>query len=555
MATGVKRVKPEILPARFTGKISSKAADVTWQPGLQHPFCFWLMDLDRTKPLASGTRHLYRCPCGHDVEIDSQRGGKCESCGRIIPAGVTRFPLSMTMTLADVGPDLTGTRAAGDTSRPEQLVGRQLGHFEIIESIGRGGMGQVYRALDTSLQRYVAVKVIQGTACNEIDSVAQQRLMREAVAQARVNHPNIVTIYFVGREDNIPFLAMELIDGYDIAELISQGEIPYESLCRTAIKITHALDTASQMGIVHSDIKPQNLLVLSNGEVKLSDFGMARIADSGDQDSVGGTPNYLAPELLQGQPPTAQSDMYALGVTLYEMTFGKLPVALSGSTPGEWAQIHKRARIRFPEKWPEHLPLGWRDILGRLLARDPEHRYADYQQLGNDLNRILPIPRPDARRLPRVIAWFIDVATIALMAVPFILLLQMVQQIGKIRALPHVTGDLFLLLSLAAFTMVVSGWRQSLGRELLHIKVVNQYGLLPSRRTMATRSVLRMLPLWCVAIGWLAGAMFSFVVPVVIVLGIGWSIIDAAFMLIRGAGSSLHDRILHTRAVAGSDRD
>ncbi len=509
------------------------------------------MDLDRTQPITSTTRHLYRCACGNDVKIDSRDGGRCANCQRNIPGGVTRFPLSMTMTLADVKRGPVASESMDDAI--DELVGTKLGHFEIIEAIGHGGMGQVYRALDTSLQRYVAVKVIRVRSGQKLDATGRQRLMHEAVAQARVNHPNVVTIYFVGMEGDVPFLAMELIEGYDAADLISQGDIPYETLCRFAIKVTHALDTASQMGIVHSDIKPQNLLVLPNGEIKLSDFGMAQLTDAGNLQTVGGTPNYLAPELLAGEPATIQSDMYALGVTLYEMTFGKLPVTLSGSTPGEWAKVHEVSRIEFPVHWPDHLPVRWRNILTKLLARNPSDRYASYDELGKDLHRILPSPRADAPRLPRAIAWGIDFLIVALAALPVVFTFQMIKSYLKLGIFDFFQ-QLSIVLSLSVFTMMVAWWRQSLGRELLHVKIVNQYGLNPSARTMATRSVLRMLPLWIVGFGTLIDSFFSWAGFYAVAIALIWLLIDGVLVFSRG-GRSLHDRILKTRAVVGSDRD
>jgi tRNA A-37 threonylcarbamoyl transferase component Bud32 len=485
------------------------------------------------------------------VEIDSREGGVCSGCNRNIPGAITRFPLSMTMTIAEIE---GGVRERDPVLDPaDELVGRRLGHFEILEVIGRGGMGQVYRALDTSLQRYVAVKVIRVRSGHKLDTAGRQRLMHEAVAQARVNHPNIVTIYFVGMEEDTPFLAMELIDGYDVADLIAQGEIPYETLCRFAIKVTHALDTASQMGIIHSDIKPQNLLVLANGEVKLSDFGMAQILDDGESQAVGGTPNYLAPELLAGGSPTIQSDMYALGVTLYEMTFGRLPVMLSGSTPREWARVHEVSRVDFPSHWPEHLPERWRTVLLKLLARNPADRFASYQELGSELYAILPTQRADAKRLPRLIAWCMDVLIICLMALPFFLLVQLIRSFVKIGLLSFIQ-PFSILLALVAYTMIVVGWRQSLGRELFHIKIVNQYGLEPAARTMATRFALRMMPLWLLALVVVVDNWFPLSDAVFVGLAVIWLLVDGGLVMLS-RGASLHDRILKTRAVVGSSRD
>lgn len=517
------------------------------------------MGLDRTQPLNIPlTRHLYRCACGTNVEIDSQNGGICMNCMRQIPAAVTRYPLSMTLAAVS-GEEKTPPHVAGKEDPSDSLTGKRLGHFEIIEPLGSGGMGKVYRALDTSLQRYVAVKVISSRQARSLDNAGRDRLLYEAIAQARVNHPNIVTIYFVALDSEIPFLAMELIDGGDVAGLIAGGRIPYETLCRIAIKITHALDVASEMGIVHSDIKPQNLLLLPNGDVKLSDFGMARLTDDPLDRTTGGTPNYLAPEVLDGGKPTLQSDMYALGVTLYEMTFGVLPVALSGTTPAEWARVHHISKVQFPAQWPEHLPIGWRHVLERLLAKDPQDRYQSYEELGRELHSILPRPSGNAPRVARFIAWAIDALTVVLLTIPIIVLGQVIS-----RILPYGLADpleiiswLSLLISLCGYTAVVAWWKQSLGRELLNIQIVNRFGLPVDRRTMVTRTILRLMLFWCLGFGAVINTilpMSSEYLPLMFaVSGFGWLIVDGALMLAPNS-ISLHDRLTLTRAVVGRPR-
>ncbi len=505
------------------------------------------MDLERTQPLNTSATYVWRCSCGNDILIERDEDGRCDRCGRAIPAEATRLPLSFSLTATN----FSGSQRTTVSGEADDLVGRRLGHFEIIEPIGQGGMGRIYRALDTSLQRYVAVKVLRHLA-GEREMDARQRLMREAVAQARVNHPNIVTIYYVGEENEIPFLAMELIDGHDVAELIRQGEIPYETLCGFAIRIVHALETARQMGIVHSDIKPRNLLVMTNGEVKLSDFGMARLGEEAGESSYGGTPNYLAPELLEGKPPSIKSDMYALGVTLFEMTFGKLPVALSGSTPVEWARVHNEARIEFPLPWPDHLPDQWREILERLLARDPDERFESWVELGRELHVILPHQHENAPKLSRVIAWGIDAAAIALATLLILLGIQSINPLIRLPVVPAILNQLALPISLAAFTLVVAGWRQSIGRELVHVRIVNQFGLRPTRRTMLTRSVLRMLSFWLVSLALIAQSSTSFYFALPLIAGVLWLVIDGGWMLARRNGESLHDLIASTRAVTGS---
>ncbi len=446
--------------------------------------------------------------------------------------------------------DNTSQAATGQDDAGNQLIGHKLGHFQVISRIGHGGMGHVYRALDTSLQRYVAVKVLRGLGGGELDSVGEQRLMREAIAQVRVNHPNIVTIYYVGRENDTPFLAMELIDGQDVSALIKTGPLPYAQLSLIAMKITHALDVACQLGIVHADIKPQNLLVLPNGEVKLSDFGMARLT-SDDTAPFGGTPNYLAPELLEGDSPTMFSDMYALGATLYEMTFQKLPVALSGTTVHEWSAAHSSRNIHFPEPWPDHLPTGWRNILQRLLAREPRDRFESYQQLGQELANILPSRAPLARPVPRAIAFVIDVISVSILLVLMQLAalpLRIVFQINE-----ELVQSIAVLIAITLYTLGVCWWRQSLGRELLHIKVVNQFGLEPARRKIFLRCVLRMILFWGLGFSILL-AWWPWLAIIVAAVAVVFAALDVLYLLIVGKGRSLHDLIIGTRVVAGFDQ-
>ena len=229
------------------------------------------------------------------------------------------------------------------------MKGRTFGHFKIVDSLGQGGMGQVFRALDTSLKRYVAVKVLRSglsasTNARSSDFEIEQ-LMQEAIAQARVIHPNITTIYYVGKEDETPFLAMELIYGQSIAEKIAEGPMVYSEIHSISSQLAGVLRFSHELDIIHGDIKPSNIMVQSNGIAKLSDFGLARRASKKQSSPFGGTPNYLAPELLEGESSSIQSDMYALGVTLFEMTFGRLPVSVSGASMKEWIASHEQLSL------------------------------------------------------------------------------------------------------------------------------------------------------------------------------------------------------------------
>ena len=502
------------------------------------------MNLDQTQAFgdsASQREGFYRCPCGTDVKICPQKGGSCTSCQREFPASVMQIP--MTMTFSDLRSGNLKPRLA-PLEGEDALIGGTLGHFEIIEPIGRGGMGQVYRALDKSLQRYVAVKVIHCESDSGIDTQAQARLMHEAVAQARVNHPNIVTIFYVGQESDTTFLAMELIDGFDASELIKQGNIPYHSLCSMAIKIADALNVASQTGIVHSDIKPQNLLILQDGNVKLSDFGMARIGEDDQDELLGGTPNYLAPELLEQGKPSIQSDMYALGVTLFELTFGRLPLTLSGSSLQQWSKIHDTTTVDFPEPWPNYLPEDWKVILQRLLAKSPDDRYSSYQQLGKELNSILPVKRSIAGIVPRAIAWVIDVLTVIILSILPLAVVSVIT-VGP----PPAMNGFNLLAALIVYLMAVYWWRQSLGRYLFHLKVVNRYSLKPSRKNMLLREMARMQIVWTTFAGALSLAMAPRVGLVLMIIGALLFAIDFLYTITLGLGKSIHDKLLGTQSV------
>ena len=484
----------------------------------------------------------YRCPCGADVTLDTQNGGHCDICDRDFPPSVTQLPMTLTFTDLRSG-DLKPLVPTEQENDP--LIGKSLGYFEILETIGRGGMGQVYRALDKSLQRYVAVKVIHSREDSSLDSQGRERLMHEAVAQARVNHPNIVTIYYVGQESETTFLAMELIDGCDASRLIQRGDVRYEEICSIAIKITSALDMAAETGIIHSDIKPQNLLIQSNGDVKLSDFGMARISEGGDDQNqlLGGTPSYLAPELLANGKPSIQSDMYALGVTLFELSFGELPVKLSGSSLIHWAQIHAASEIEFPDPWPDHLPEDWQLILERLLSKDPQNRFSSYKELEAQLEQILPVKRRIAGAVPRAIAWLVDAVTIIICVS---LLALSMQYVG-------LNTDPLYFIILAVYSIGVYWYRQSLGRYLFHLKVVNRYGLKPNRKIMLVRELIRMQFIWVASIATFFGEIFPQISVAIISISLLASVVDMLYLITLGRGSSIHDQLLGTQSVIVSD--
>ena len=515
------------------------------------------MDPNNTQPLASNITVLYRCSCGKQSSLETEIGGTCPVCGRIVSPRVLKHELALTMTLQGERGELSDIvrQIDNDDTDADHLIGQRFGHFEIVRPLGSGGMGQVYQALDTSLQRYVAVKVLRGGNARsegQIDS-----LLQEAVSQARVTHPNIVTIYYVGKEQGNPFLAMELVTGNSLSKLIADGSLTFSQISSIGLQLAKALCFSHELDIIHGDIKPGNILVQNNGNVKLSDFGMARRASDDSSGRIGGTPNYIAPELLDGKKPTVQSDMYALGVTLYEMSFGRHPVALTGTTIPDWVKSHQTAKIEFPQPWPEYLPVKWRDLLQRLLAADPDQRFQDYESLVAELERVQPASRLMAKRFPRFVAAFMDWASILLLMAPIQSLLAALHSYFLLHPLLHFGVQLTVLIPILIYTAVIGQWKQSLGRHLMHVRVVNQYDLKPTGKTMMFRSLMRMCVPWLMCLSdffnnteWIS--VIVVLTSIFVIVSIVW-ILDVILLMFNPATQCLHDLIFKTRVVVDTD--
>jgi len=487
---------------------------------------------------------LYRCICGKGVELASNPD-RCPVCQREIGSDAPA-DLSLTMTIHADTPAVIDDR---QPKKNDELIGKMLGHFEILELLGSGGMGQVYRALDTSLQRYVAVKLIRDRR-RVPDERTSARLLQEAVAQARVNHPHVVTIFYVGRHENDPFLAMELVGTRSVADLLKSGPIPYQQTATIAAQITDALAKSCEMGIIHGDIKPNNIL-LDGEDAKLSDFGMSRMVGENQNESVlGGTPNYLAPELLAGATPTIQSDMYALGVTFFEMTFGRLPVQLSGISVSDWAKIHQTAEIVFPEVALDQVPALWLRILRRLLHKDPANRYPDYASLQADLRRVMPMRSKPARAIPRAMAWMLDVMLVSLFMIPFAFASQMLSPVTNLGwILKELSLGISQLIPVFIYFLLLVSWRQSVGRFLMSIRVVNQQNLPAPRLRLVLRDLLRLSPLWVsviMQVTHMDGTWASGVITAATVLLLGVSCVAGFF---SRASKTLLDRFFKTRVV------
>lgn len=499
--------------------------------------------------MSSTNQVAYRCVCGSTIQVDSQDGGSCDDCGRAYTANAVNASMSMTIGMpADVSIEPV-------EPEDDEMIGRALDHFTIVDRLGGGGMGTVYRALDESLQRYVALKVIRRDRATggSDDTVQLERLMQEARAQARVNHAHVVHIYFVSRDEALPYLAMELVPGRSLATSLAAETMPYSEVTRIAGQIADALRESAQYDIVHGDIKPANILMY-DGNAKLSDFGLAqRMSRQTEDDAkVAGTPNYMAPEVCRGELADTRSDQYSFGVMLFEMTFGTLPYSFPDSSLETRFTAHQQSPVEFPFPWPSAVPESWREVLGRLLAKDPAARYGSYEELITDIKRHRPIAPVPAGRLVRGIAWGIDLLIIFVVQT---IILASSAFLGEFLGLPR------LIMTVAGFIVPVAAllWQRvggrSPGKRIMQLRVVDEHGLPPSSRVLAWRSVFQLLPAWLFPLmsnvnG--SGLLPSWIVLSVGVLG-GIALVADAFVAVFTIGMrSIHDRLFKTRVVLDS---
>ncbi|MEQ1824640.1 MAG: protein kinase [Pirellula sp.] len=502
---------------------------------------------------------VYHCVCGFEFRVDPNIGGECAHCKRSVKAEALQSALSATISISNLHVEEDVHHFEFD--HDEQIANRVYGHFRLDRKLGVGGMGSVFRALDTSLQRYVAVKVMRNVGQCVDSRIAS--MLREAVAQARLNHPNVVTIYYVGRQEEEPFLAMELIAGPTLAEkLKTDGSIPYADAIRYAIQVASAMHHASQFGIVHADIKPGNLLIAGDRRIKLSDFGLSRIQSDTDRNhTFSGTPAYVAPELIQGVAFSIQSDMYALGVTLFELVFGRLPFELQGGSVRERIETHLSAEIEYPLVWPTAIPREFADVINRLLAKDPQDRYLDYEELMHDLKLIEPVSTTTAGLALRAMAYCIDQLALLLCISPFAFTIFFLNSdspmVRGYQWLTPIVAFFSLIVPAVYLTLIYRGWR-SIGRYLFQLNIVEENGLPPRQEQMVSREVLRN------AFAWFFPLLLyvdpnredSHVVSrilegiLVLFLAVDW----ATTMLLKGR-KSLHDHLFRSRVVLAVDRD
>jgi serine/threonine protein kinase len=272
----------------------------------------------------------------------------------------------------------------------DSLTGKVLGRYHLLEKIGEGGMAVVYKALDTTLERHVAVKVI--LPYRELSEKFLARFKREAKALAKLSHPNILKIFDYGEQDNLPYLAMEYISGGTLKDTFTGKPIPWQRSAQILIPIARALEAAHAQGIIHRDVKPSNILMANGHDPMLSDFGIAKIIE-GDEEThdltgsgVGiGTPDYMAPEQGVGKADE-RSDIYALGTVFYQMITGRLPY--NADTPMAVMLKKSTDPLPRPKQFVPDLPPAVENVLLKALARDPNNRYKSMKEFDASLERL-----------------------------------------------------------------------------------------------------------------------------------------------------------------------
>ncbi len=270
------------------------------------------------------------------------------------------------------------------------MIGRMLGNrYEVLEKLGGGGMAIVYKGRDTFLKREVTIKVMRPEFTSDEDFV--QRFRREAQAVARLSHANIVNIHDVGQEDGIYYLVMEYVRGDNLKNIIKQkGRLEPEEAVHIAVQVCEALEHAHNNNIVHRDIKPHNILITADGKAKLTDFGIAMETTAGTitrTDTIMGSVHYLSPEQARGETATARSDIYAVGILLYEMLTGKQPY--SGDSPIAIALKHIQETPLPVNEVNPSVPAELAEVIGRAMEKKPELRYRSARELARRLEAVI----------------------------------------------------------------------------------------------------------------------------------------------------------------------
>ncbi|MFO0741926.1 MAG: protein kinase [Labilithrix sp.] len=449
-------------------------------------------------------------------------------------------------------------------ARVDSLIGRNIGHFRVDSVVGYGGMGAVYRAFDLSLERPVALKTVL------LDNPQTRALfMREARAQAKLRHANVVPVHFIGDHEGLTYLVMELVEGESLATKVERdGAVPEARALEIVDGVAAALESAHAQGLIHRDVKPSNVLVEPSGRVLLADFGLAKVVGAGAADDAAGlppaqgnalvsqtstkgaigTPAYIAPEVTSGTGKVDhRADIYSLGVTLYELVTGQRP--FSGPTNTRVAAAHERAPVIPPRLIKPSVSKACETMILRMLAKAPDERFPTYAELRAALARVRQRHVP-AAFVSRFVAFGIDV--VPCLVVFFAL--QAALGIGK----NEWAQSLVWLASAFVFALFESRRGRTWGKGLMGIHLIDELGQRPRFSAALVRSLVKLWgPILASALTFAVRAAIhsSSLVTVRLELGflimmvwVVW-ILEIAVLALVGPRTTLHDRAARTRVV------
>ncbi len=424
--------------------------------------------------------------------------------------------------------------------------GSMLAHYRLAEPVGEGAMGTVYRAHDEGLDRTVAVKVLRPAVSGM--TVRVDRFFREARAAARVSHPNLTHVYYVGGDGSHRFFAMEYVRGKDLSELVeSEGRPGLTTCIDLLVQAAAGLAAAHEAGIVHRDVKPTNILVRGDGTVKVTDFGLSKSVDADVQisqdDTVIGTPIYMSPEQCRSKDVDARTDVYCLGLTAWALLVGRPPYP--GPSLGD--VIHDQINTPLPSLTAERpdLPPSLERVLAKMCAKSPKKRPSSMSEVIDLLQACRPNAVHPAPIVARAVAIAFDfiAALVALGAIAFLL-----SRVGGESLNGGLETVIFAVVFLG-FTVVAEVLHGvTLGKWFLNLEVRAADGSEASRKALWLRGLIRFpaMAIWAVGLPALPGMAFLDL-PLVL-LGLG-AILAGLISFYVASGRTLSDLLTKTRVV------